>query len=272
MAGLDILKQAGGSAIGYLEKAVIEIEDKRVAKMEVKELGEGMFGVQSMMTGIIKLASEQTLGLAMEEIQNLDEQSGSSTKRFKVLFNPNKLTLQAQGGGRVAKTNFAVQGKEGATKFEYGAMQPRIQVGVNLVFDEVEREDAFMAELVTDPLMELGTKVVNAARGKKYSVQPQVEGFIAALRNPRTRNITFRWNKLCYSGVLNYLDANYTMFSTMGRPIRATVDLGINCVDEDLGEANMGIWAQHYKKAFEGVSTNLESVTQNVGNLFNINL
>jgi hypothetical protein len=62
------------------------------------------------------------------------------------------------------------------------------------------------------------------------------------------------------------------MFSIEGRPVRAVVSIGFICSDETEADGNMGQWMTSYRKAFEGTASRLESVTQNVGNLFNINL
>jgi hypothetical protein len=55
-----------------------------------------------------------------------------------------------------------------------------------------------------------------------------VEGFIAALRNPTTRFVTFAWGEFSFKGVLNYVGAEYVMFSKKGNPVRALINMRIN--------------------------------------------
>ena len=155
-------------------------------------------------------------------------------------------------------------------------MQPRIQMNLQLIFDDYERTQAFMSEKFTDAsaaARTVVTGIANAVTGRTYSVRPQVEGFIGALINPFTRKISFYWGKMKYQGVLNSVNAEYTMFSTDGNPIRANVNIGILLVDETLDYQSMGPWQYSYLTVFgKDNQTELGSAVQNVGNLFNINL
>ena len=272
MAGMDILKQAGASVIGMVEKAVIEIQDERIKDVQIVPMGGNAYGVKSNLTNVIKIASSmETLENAVTEMKRQALGEAGVTKRFVVRFNPSSLSLQAQGGGRVAKSNFATGAN---SSMEYGSMTPRIQMGVELIFDAATNDESFMQESLTLP-KNLVMTAVKAGTKKNSSVQNQVEGFIAALRNPYTRAVTFNWGKLSYTGQLNYLDANYTMFSKSGRPVRAVVSLGILCVDESIGDGNMGQWEDAFEEAFgdpDSNGTNLKDAGQTVGSLFNINL
>lgn len=267
MAAKDILSEAGKSIIGKVTKAVIEIEDNRIRDVEIAPMQSG-FGVKSNLTGNIKLVSAQELPEAVNSLRSMAESAVGTKKTFTVRFNPSKLTLQAQGGGMVAKTNFAANG---TSTVEYASMTPHIQLGVELIFDDASNADSFLSEkLSAGGMVRTGIDVV---RNKTHSVQPQVEGFIATLRNPYTRNVTFHWGTMSYSGVVNYLNAEYTMFSISGHPVRATVSMGILCVDETVRDGNMGQWGEYFRTAFgTGDATNLESVSQNVGNLLNFQL
>ena len=155
-------------------------------------------------------------------------------------------------------------------------MQPRIQMNLQLVFDDYERTQAFMSEKFSDvstATRTVVTGIADAVTKKTYSVRPQVEGFIGALINPFTRKISFYWGKMKYQGVLNSVNAEYTMFSTDGNPIRANVNIGILLVDETLNYQSMKLWQDSYQAVFGNDNqTDLGSKVQNVGNLFQINL
>lgn len=276
MAGLDILKQAGMSAVGMVEKAYIEIEDNRVAKIAVTQTGDDEFSASEIVKSnsgnnegkhLGKFNGKEMSIIQQQYIEAARINGMTKTKRYKVRFNPSTLSISAYGGGRVAKTSFTGDG----TKIEYAGMDTTILLNVQLIFDAESNEDCFMNE-ITDVKGNI-KKGVNIVKNKRYSVQNQVEGFIAALRSPYTRRVRFVWGKnLSYKGVLTNLESEYTMFSIHGRPVRAVVNIGINCSDEDIVHDNMGQWKDSFDKAFSKNKTNLESAAQNVGNLINFNL
>ncbi len=290
MAALDVLSkiggQAGGSIIGNVAKAIIEIEDERVQPEEItvtRERSRSISGGALLGGGVLKSitqaagrARSNSLPPLPSNLPQLVSQNVPTAekkkRRFRVKFNPSEITFQANGGNRVARTNFTSGGNQA---MHYVEMKPRIQIRVPLIFDDYERTETFMMEKFSDPTAILrtgATAAVSAVTKRVYSVRPQVEGFIGALRNTHTRKLTFYWGNLCYKGILNELSASYTMFSIEGRPVRAVVSIGFICSDETEADGNMGQWMTSYRKAFEGTASRLESVTQNVGNLFNINL
>ena len=272
MAGLDILKQAGNSIIGNIAKATLKIEDSRVREIKVIESGTKSSMLYNETMGILGSTLNKNINEFKEKkMKELESVLTSEYKTYTVKFNPSELTINAVGGGRVAKTNF----DGSASKVEYAAMDVNIQLMVKLIFDDMDIADSFMEEKI-NPLkapINIGKDVYKTVKGKRNSVQAQVEGFIAALRNNYTRRVEFNWGKLTYKGVLNYMNAEYTMFSIHGRPVRAHVDIGILCSDADINSQTMGQWKSKYEKAFkDSDSTNLESTGQKLGNLLNINL
>lgn len=288
---LDFVNQIGNNAknsfLGENNKAIIEIEDERPAKgstVNVTETAARSAGsVLGSVSNIVSQASAAVgeasgLSEALKQMaQNGASMGGQSKfKRFEVKFNPNQLRFRAQGGMKVEKKDFSDVGDGQTVQVKYEDMHPRIEMNVQLIFDDCERTDAFQFEKFGDGMAMIRTAVdsgVMEAKDTVHSVKYQVEGFIGAMRNEKTRRIRFFWGGMMYQGVLNSLNAEYTMFSTTGHPIRATVDLGIVCTDETLGDNNMGQWQASFQKAFgTGDGTNLESAMQNVGNLLNINL
>ena len=267
MGKSDILKEAGKSALGIIEKAYIEIEDNRVSQISVVEGKNNMYDVSFSDGSFVGSFSKNELSAVAKSIKNSPKYDGmTKIKRYIVRFNPSTISINAYGGGRIAKTSF--DGNEAKTVYE--GLEATIAFNVQLIFDAESNEDCFMNE-VADIKGNI-KKGVNVVRKKRYSVQNQVEGFIAALRSPYTRRVTFSWGNLSYRGVLTDVDAEYTMFSIHGRPVRAVVHLGMMCTDADIAEDNMGQWKKNFEKAFSSNKTNLESVSQNVGNLLNINL
>lgn len=287
MSAMDVLStiggQAGGSIIGHVSKAIIEIEDERIEPQDITVTQEQRrsaansvlpAGAGAMQNMAQTVASNAPGTGAINRLTQMASQSGlaSNKRQFVVKFNPSEITFQASGGNRIARTNFS---ESGVMAMRYVEMKSRVQVRVPLIFDDYERTETFMMEKFSDPTAMLRTGVtaaVSAVLKKTHSVRPQVEGLIGALRNTHTRKITFYWGNMCYKGILNELSAQYTMFSIEGRPVRAVVHIGFVCSDETEADGNMGQWSASYQKAFAKDSSKLESVMQNAGNLLNVNL
>ena len=276
------LKDMAKNAVGLTEKATIQIIDKR--KTQVKEQkapqpqGGGALGGMSRFTEMVDtdvldkasslLEGQTGVGLAG---------SGATLKCFEVQFNPNELRLSGYGGGLVQKVSPAKADdpKPGGISFE--KMDVRLSLRVKLIFDHVERHDAFMYNDGIDNPLELANTAARsvmrnkaAGKGKTNSVRPEVEGLIAALRNKYTRMVIFSWGQMSYTGVLSNLQSQYTMFNTIGEPIRAEVNLEIVLVDEAVSKDGMGAWAKHFEDAFGSGDLLLTTAGQKVGNLLNI--
>lgn len=286
----NIAKSAGQSFTGGIEKAIIEIERHIPTDINVTDVKAG----KSLTTNLSQISdklSQQANNVAnsasseesiikkwVTATQESIAKGAPTKKRFAVKFNPSQITFQGVGGGKVEKRDYEVKHKDPGKNVDisYQEMQPRIQMNLQLIFDDYERTQAFMSEKFTDAsaaARTVVTGIANAVTGRTYSVRPQVEGFIGALINPFTRKISFYWGKMKYQGVLNSVNAEYTMFSTDGNPIRANVNIGILLVDETLDYQSMGPWQYSYLTVFgKDNQTELGSAVQNVGNLFNINL
>lgn len=282
MAGLDILNNGLRSVTGGVTKAYIKFEDERPKSGGINVTDVKARGAASIPGGSIGKKLKEGAAKAAKEMNSAANAIGglmagqgrdlfSSGNVFEVKFNPSELSFQAYGGLKVEKRD-STGGKEGPLSFV--PMESRIMMNVPLVFDDFERTDAFMMEKFSDPMAvarTIGTSVANTVTGNTYSVRPQVEGFIAALRNNRSRKMTFFWGTLRYRGVLETVSAEYTMFNMEGHPIRANVNLGLLLVDENVKDNNMGDWEESYKKLFDK-SSSLGAKMDNAGNLLNIKL
>lgn len=171
-------------------------------------------------------------------------------KKFTVQFNPASLRITARGGGRYPISNYGAAGDNQACKIEYRALDPYITVGFTLIFDATNLADAFMEERFTLGVTTVAKNVATAAVGREYTVRPQVEGFLAALRDEAHRTMIFQWGSLRYTGVLNTVNCRYTMFNTVGNPIRAEVQLSMlmaTAPDTMDGASYLDYWKQRYR-------------------------
>lgn len=286
MAGMDILDNGLRSMTGGVTKAYIKFEDERIKAKDIKitEVRARNAGLPSNFPGADKInKSAQKMANSSQKLSNaisgLMTGAGkdllSEGNVYVVKFNPSQLSFQAYGGMKVHRMNFSASNEDKQVASNFVEMKPRIMMNIPLVFDDLNRHDAFMMEKYGSVGGIIGSTITGTAdslTGNTYSVRAQVEGFIAAVRNKKTRKMTFFWADMKYKGMLETVSAEYTMFNMQGNPIRANVNLGLLLIDEVLGDNNMGDWEKSYKKLFESDASSAGSAVQNVGNLLNLKL
>ncbi len=210
---------------------------------------------------------------------NVNKYVNAKAKYFTVQFNPNTLRLSGHSGGLVRKTNFnAATQQNNNSGLQYGPGKTYIEFAVTLFFDKVDPQDAFLGDKLAPSLTNMGKGIaklgMKIANKKKNTVQPEVEGLIAALRNDNTRLITFHWGNLSYPGILKSVTANYVMFNVSGEPIRATVDLSMTCADDEIMPRSLDMWRKLYTDAFideaQAGGKSYVKTSQKVGGLLNI--
>ncbi|MBD5527287.1 MAG: hypothetical protein HDR02_02610 [Lachnospiraceae bacterium] len=291
MSFLDSVSQRSGN----IEKAIIEIIDLRgrkvVVEPPVEVQGGGLAGRQSSIPSMPALNAFETFTDAsslagtiayVDKAAGLDVSgglsdplpyvNGATRKLFYVQFNPNELSLSGYAGRPVKRMDFS---KEGIAS-EYTMANPRITMNVKLIFDKTDPQDAFMGDKLNMSVTSIatgGVKAVRSLTGKKdNSVQTEVDGLIAALRSTYTRRITFHWGTMNYTGILNRVSAEYTMFNVLGLPIRAYVDLSLTCADESVSPGSMGIWQEYYEQLFDIGDQSYVKAAQKAGNWINFNV
>lgn len=294
------IKQDAKGLVGNIAKAVLVFPDTAPKEVDLKDPDEvlgfgqsvGMGRVKTVTTamnmknaGLQKLSKAAVstssivhatgqLGADTESLVNALESKALSGKKFTVQLNPSSLQVIARGGGRSPISNYGTVGTNQAGRIEYRALDPYINVNFTLIFDATNIADAFMEERLTLGATTLVKNVATAIKGKEYTVRPQVEGFLAALRDEDHRMMIFQWGTLRYTGVLNAVSGRYTMFSTTGNPIRAEVQIGMLMgsapKDSMDGASYLDYWRKRYtdilnKKGNRDEEGNLTSMA--TGNL-----
>lgn len=129
--------------------------------------------------------------------------AGSEVTTLKVQFNPSSLRF-ASGEANAGREKADITcGKDGQTRTVPAEnISSVVRVSVKLIFDRTIYVDC--------------------------NVQPEVERFIAIVRNPYVRQVAFYWGTMCYKGVVRSVDAEYVLFDQEGTPMRATVDFTID--------------------------------------------
>ena len=292
--------ELGASLTGDVEKALLVIHDYRAKGEHILTQNptitetSSLNGVTSATTRA-RTAKGVSVGFSQSRIASMAQKTlpsvaelaqaamegknisfpDSEDKLFYVQYNPSHLTLHVSTPppGNISSV------MDGRALLDINGTA-KLQLTVELVFDEMSVYDAFMwdkfsTSVLSSPLN--ASALANAVSmgkdlaGKKNtkSVQPQVEALLSALRNPFTRTISFRWADFAFIGSLETVQATYTMFSPSGRPVRAKVMLRLTHeMDPDMlrsfsdsrdllfGDYNVG---------------NLTDTSQNWENLFNIN-
>lgn len=278
------------------EKAILEILDLRdlgtVAtktvptsdgKTKTVSLGNAMDNIanNSMLGGLGNMVGQDFLVDAMENtlktkgITDVSNVFGGSVKTFEVQFNPSDLQIEGYGGGRIATQNYEKQNGKDVATITFQPAPVNIRLSVKLMFDSMDANECFLSaktNIAGSELVKSAAKKALTKLNKKLTVQQEVEGLIAALRSPYTRRITFNWGDMCYSGVLNRISSQYTMFNTAGEPVRAVVQLSLICADERISPTSLGAWQEAYNEAFGAGSKSLVNSVQKVGSLLNIGI
>ena len=297
----DLAKNEAKGLIGNIAKAVLVFPDS-VGEVNLEDTAAAAeFGMSTGMSrvsavsgamnmrnaGLSKISAAATnassvtskldaIGMDTQSLTNALDSGAIKGKKFTVQFNPASIQIVGRGGGRAPISNYGSIGKDQPGKIEYRALDPYITVRFSVVFDALNNADAFMEERFTLGATTLAKNIATAAVGHEYTVRPQVEGFLAALRDEDHRTMIFQWGSLRYTGVLNAVSARYTMFNTAGNPIRAEVDLGMlmggAAGDSMDGRSYLDYWKKRYadimnEHAKKDANGNLTSMT--TGNLKN---
>ena len=260
----DIMSTVGDDLNGLLgntAKAVLIFPDVPPEEANKEEVAGNMPALGASLTNVIS---------AVEEVSDLRSKLaglGIDSKKFTIQFNPSSLRISANGGGLRKVVDFSKTDSVGAG-IAFTSLDPYINVSFDMIFDNTNNADAFMADKfvlsATTTTKNVATGIANAITGNEYTVRPQVEGFLAALRNEMHRVVIFQWGGMRYTGMMNDIQCRYTMFNTAGNPIRAVV--GLNIFVGSTAQVNhLEYWKKRYKKALDDL-THQSTVTDENGN------
>ena len=252
---------------GTVEKAKIKIADERPADGEgTPEPGAGRraggggsskFGVNADVQALANVAD--SVGDAVQSATGVDLPgaiggSVAYNREFVVQFNPSTIHISAYAESETLKQDFS---SKDANELSATKMEMQMHLDVQLIFDQVSPRMAFMEDMINISLSSVAKSIAAEVAGLIYSknrqnnsVQTQVEGFIAATRCSKTKKIGFYWGDMAYDGVLRNVNARYTMFDLLGRPVRATVGLSIFLVDPNTPTTSGNHWYKAYQNLF----------------------
>lgn len=267
----EAVKALGGAkkALGNVMKFLDDAEDVLGGNAEevfssnakeVKETKEALQKIEKKVTEIEKETKDSHNELPAEGNPDYGKQKGKE-KAFPVTFqfNPAALRISAYGGGMAPMTVYrdqnggkaGNQAKSGGDQVDYGPIDETVTVSFKVVFDAVRNAQAFISDRANPAPTNLGRQGADLIRSAAGMVRPVVEGFLAAVRNSRTRRVIFQWGDLRYGGYLNKVQCRYTMFDIAGEPVRAEVDLSLVCSCHDDCD-NKELWRRRYNALVAG--------------------
>lgn len=152
---------------------------------------------------------------------------------------------------------------------------PSVTLSVHLIFDAMNVRDSFMFEkfrVTTQDVAQLAAK--RTLKKDIYSVQAQTNGLIGMIMRKSTRLVTFQWAEMSFTGEVTEIQADYSMFSVSGRPVRSQVKINISQrVDSN---SDSKYWNQAFDKCFGNQNISVvsggKSQMEGLSNLLNIGI
>lgn len=246
------------AATGAVQKAFLVIHEEDASDVD------SMQGVSANTADALTAA---TAGSTLSAVSKSLSGAGLPMRNhvMQVQYNPSSLLLQANAEA-IPFTYLMQNIDEGVPN--QNQRPPMVVLSVELIFDAMTPTDAFLMDKTR--IVELGISTAISKSKGGYTVQPQTDGLVAAILRPQTRLVTFRWADMAFTGHLIELQADYTMFSSSGRPIRSKVRM--NIAQQVESDADIQYWNKALDKMFaSGNDQTLKNTAQSMGNLLNLN-
>lgn len=254
---MALINTLGNSTLGSVQKALLVIH-----KLDAEEVNSSQVAVS---------AANALLGAAsgMSATSAAMGRAGMQANVMQVQYNPTSLSIQANA--EAIPFTYLQQNIDSGIPNQ-SPRPPMVVLSVDLIFDAMNPKDAFMAEkfsLSTGGTVSSAASGIQTAKGGGYTVQPQTDGLIAALMRPSTRVVTFRWADMAFTGQLIEVQAEYTMFSVSGKPIRSKVRM--NIAQQVESDADIQYWNKVLDTTFSGNGeAGGKDMGQTLGNLLNL--
>lgn len=243
---------------GNIEKAYIKVKWEKMGEIQTATSG--------------KLSFLSSTAAALSSVTSKIE-TNLNECTFCVKFNPSELSFAGHAHETLQKQDFTGNNQ----KKQNDGPDYTIYVTIPLIFDKTDPADCFLQDklnLSSTALAENAAKMAMALTGSTdYSVRPEVEAFVTALKGTNTRNVEIYWGSMRYAGILQDLTAEYTMFNVLGQPVRATVNLRLlyDSKIEKTENAPENTWVKAYWDTFK-TDQKYAKLTERFSSLTNITL
>ena len=254
---MSLASTLADSALGSVQKALLIIH-----KLDASQIDSSQVAASAANALQGAAAGMAATSAAMQG-------AGMNTSVMKVQYNPTSLSIQANA--EAIPFTYLQQNIDSGIPNQ-SPRPPMVVLSVELIFDAMNPKDAFMAEkfsLSTGGIVSSVAGGIQTAKGGGYTVQPQTDGLIAALMRPSTRVVTFRWADMAFTGQLIEVQAEYTMFSVSGKPVRSKVRM--NIAQQVESDADIQYWNKVLDTTFSGNGeAGGKDMGQQLGNLLNL--
>ena len=264
----DTLNNVGNSITGNINKAMIYVKKTNsttgYTNIELKDQ-------------LLKASSDGILNNPVKAYKKAGEIAGNNSidgyHVMQVKYNPSSIKYSTNTSPML---HHGLGGK-GNAQLAYLVDSSRTVMDVELIFDDVNIQDAFMWEkfsISTGSVISDIAGGINAARGKEYSVKDQIDGLLSLINQSEARKIVFYWSSMAFAGEVIGVNAKYTMFNPSGNPIRGSVTLKIMQSDNIANKTDEQYWSGAYNKLFYDYSKDNNhddsKMLDKLGNILNI--
>ena len=246
VAGNKTLDNVNG-ILGNVSKAILLFPNEKPDDLNTEEVNQAFTGAFSLQGKV--------------DMRNALASHLIDVKKFEVQFNPSSLKIDAYGGGRHKISSH----NKDKVDINFGGLNPYINVSFSAIFDDTNNADAFDSDkyaLNTTSILKNVATAVNVAKGNEYTVRPIVEGFLAAIRNESHRMVIFQWGTMRYTGMINNINAKYTMFNQVGNPIRAEVFINILVTGTTQAD-HLEYWRERYNNILKELTFSKDDADPN---------
>ena len=263
---MNLGENIGRSITGSVEKAILCVK-KPKSLVDVMEYNEETKKVTDKIIGRKFDVSNSKATSLQSQLMNLSskEKKAEAIKSgyhiLKVKYNPSKIQIDSRAGSFLQQEN----GSNNRTQIN---MPSQTFMNFEILFDEENPQDAFMFEKATNLtagalVSDVAGIVKNMRNDEGYTVRPQVEALMGLLTQAETRQVVFYWKDMVFAGEVVSVDATYTMFNTIGNPIRASVRLSIRQASQEPADN------EYWYKAIDNLEKGGSGVQSKVSNLLN---
>lgn len=262
------LNSVGSSITGNINKAMIYVKKTNSTT--------GYSNVE-LKNQLLKASSNGILNNPVKAFKKAGEIAGTdsidSYHVMQVKYNPSSIKYSTNTSPLL---HHGLGGK-GNNQLAYLVDSSKTVMEVELIFDDVNIQDAFMWEkfsISTGSVISDVAGVVNAARKKEYSVKDQIDGLLSLINQSESRKIVFYWSSMAFAGEVVGVSAKYTMFNPTGNPVRGSVTLKIMQSDNVSNKTDNEYWEGAYNGLFYDFSKDNNhddsKMIDKIGNLLNI--
>ena len=279
---MGLISNVVSSVTGKIDKALLCVKKPAAAKVNTginsmlgavgASLDTGLFpllgGASSNVDLRAKMAASQKGFLSsFTSMKNVAKQEGYHVMEVK--YNPSRIRIQSHGGNQMMPGPAGA----GANLQMQSTIPAMTTMQVELLFDDMNKQDAFMMEKISDvsagAIVSDISGVVKNIIGDGYTVQREIEGIIGMITQSETRQVVFYWGDMAFAGEVIGIEAKYTMFNPLGHPVRGTVSLTIREGGPDGDSSGNAYWDDAYKEMMKGGGL-LGKLAGAAGNLLNL--